>query len=77
MARVAEVTCGPLRLIPLLLECVFAIGAAAQYPDKPIKLIVPQAAGSAIDTVARILGAELAKEVGQPDHHRQPSVAAP
>ena len=54
-----------LRLIPLLLACVFANGAAAQYPDKPIKLIVPQAAGSATDTVARILGAELAKEVGQ------------
>jgi tripartite-type tricarboxylate transporter receptor subunit TctC len=54
-----------LRLIPLLLACVFATGAAAQYPDKPIKLIVPQAAGSATDTVARILGAELAKEVGQ------------
>ena len=54
-----------LRLIPLLLACGFATGAAAQYPDKPIKLIVPQAAGSATDTVARILGAELAKEVGQ------------
>ena len=54
-----------LRLIPLLLACVFATGAAAQYPDKPIKLIVPQAAGSATDTVARILGAELAKEIGQ------------
>ena len=54
-----------LRLLPLLLVCVFATGAAAQYPDKPIKLIVPQAAGSATDTVARILGAELGKELGQ------------
>jgi tripartite-type tricarboxylate transporter receptor subunit TctC len=54
-----------LRLLPLLLSCVFATGAAAQYPDKPIKLIVPQAAGSATDTVARILGAELGKELGQ------------
>ena len=54
-----------LRLMALLFACAFATGAAAQYPDKPIKLIVPQAAGSATDTVARILGAELAKEVGQ------------
>ena len=54
-----------LRLLPLLLACVFATGASAQYPDKPIKLIVPQAAGSATDTVARILGAELGKELGQ------------
>ena len=56
---------GSLRLMALLFACAFATGAAAQYPDKPIKLIVPQAAGSATDTVARILGAELAKEVGQ------------
>ena len=43
-----------------------ATGAAAQYPDRPIRLIVPQAAGSATDNVARILGAELAKQIGQP-----------
>ena len=54
-----------LRLVLLLLACVFATGASAQYPDKPIRLIVPQAAGSATDTVARILGAELGKELGQ------------
>jgi tripartite-type tricarboxylate transporter receptor subunit TctC len=54
-----------LRLIFSLLACAFATGAAAQYPDKPIRLIVPQAAGSATDTVARILGAELGKELGQ------------
>src|SRR5438876_2881554 len=54
-----------LRVILLLLACAFATGAAAQYPDKPIRLIVPQAAGSATDTVARILGAELGKELGQ------------
>ena len=54
-----------LRLTPLLLICAFATGAAAQYPDKPIRLIVPQAAGSATDTVARIRGAELGKELAQ------------
>src|SRR5258705_1789334 len=48
-----------------LLACVVATGAAAQYPDRPIRLIVPQAAGSATDTVARILGVELARELGQ------------
>ncbi len=54
-----------LRMIPILLACVFATGAAAEYPDKPIRLVVPQAPGSATDTVARILGAELGKEIGQ------------
>src|SRR5215475_14275505 len=54
-----------LRLTLMLLACAFATGAAADYPDKPIRLVVPQAAGSATDTVARIMGAELAKEIGQ------------
>jgi tripartite-type tricarboxylate transporter receptor subunit TctC len=48
-----------------VLACAFATGASAEYPDRPIRLIVPQAAGSATDTVARILGAELAREIGQ------------
>src|SRR3954465_13693553 len=51
--------------VALLLAATFAFPAAAEYPDKPIRLIVPQAAGSATDTVARILGAELANELGQ------------
>jgi tripartite-type tricarboxylate transporter receptor subunit TctC len=49
----------------VLLLAMAASPAAAEYPDKPIRLIVPQAAGSATDTVARILGAELANELGQ------------
>src|SRR6476661_6471787 len=54
-----------LGLVLTLTACAFASAAAAEYPDKPIRLIVPQAPGSATDTVARILGAELGKELGQ------------
>jgi tripartite-type tricarboxylate transporter receptor subunit TctC len=59
-----------LRFVSFVLACVVAaLGestpAAAEYPDRPVRLIVPQAAGSATDTVARILGAELGKEIGQ------------
>jgi tripartite-type tricarboxylate transporter receptor subunit TctC len=42
-------------------------GAQAQgsYPDKPLRMIVPQAPGSATDTAARILATELAAQLGQ------------
>jgi tripartite-type tricarboxylate transporter receptor subunit TctC len=40
--------------------------AAAQFPDRPLRLIVPQAPGSATDTVARILAPEMARPLGQP-----------
>jgi tripartite-type tricarboxylate transporter receptor subunit TctC len=43
----------------------FASGAAAQYPDRPIRFIVPQAPGSATDTVSRILAPEMSKHLGQ------------
>jgi tripartite-type tricarboxylate transporter receptor subunit TctC len=55
------------RLKPILVFLAFAVAppAAAQYPDRPIHLIVPQAAGSATDTVARILAAPLTQDIGQ------------
>jgi tripartite-type tricarboxylate transporter receptor subunit TctC len=40
-------------------------GAFAQYPDKPIRFIVPQAPGSNTDLYARLLGAEMSKSLGQ------------
>ena len=54
-----------IRWFLILLACTFATGAAAEYPDRPIRLIVPQAAGSATDTLARIVAAEVGKEVSQ------------
>jgi len=53
------------RWLLILLACVFATSAVAEYPDKPIRLVVPQAPGSATDTIARILAAELGKEISQ------------
>ena len=39
--------------------------ASAQYPDKPIRFVVPQAPGSNTDLYARLLGAEMGKSLGQ------------
>jgi tripartite-type tricarboxylate transporter receptor subunit TctC len=58
----------PQRPLLLIVALLASLGRAAQaeYPDRPIRLVVPQAAGSASDTVARVLSAELAREIGQP-----------
>src|ERR1044071_2182554 len=54
-----------LGFIAFVLAAVPNIVGAAEFPDHPIRFIVPQAAGSATDTVARVLAAELTKEFGQ------------
>ncbi|MGY6272477.1 Bug family tripartite tricarboxylate transporter substrate binding protein [Achromobacter denitrificans] len=43
-----------------------APGAQAAYPDKPVTVIVPQAAGGTNDIVARIISEKLAQQLGQP-----------
>jgi tripartite-type tricarboxylate transporter receptor subunit TctC len=48
-----------------LLPFAFATPAAAEYPDHPIRMIVPQAAGSATDTLTRVLASALANELHQ------------
>jgi len=39
--------------------------AAKNYPSRPIRLIVPNAPGSAVDTLSRIVGIELSNTIGQ------------
>ena len=53
----------------LLLVCLLigsVTSSMAQYPERSIKFIVPFPAGSATDTVARQLGEEMSRDLGQP-----------
>ena len=42
-----------------------ASGAAAEYPERPIRLIISSAAGGSPDVVMRIIAVELVKQMGQ------------
>jgi tripartite-type tricarboxylate transporter receptor subunit TctC len=59
----------PVRRAALALACATALpwtAAHAQaYPSKPIKMIVPLAAGSAVDVAARLLAAKMSQNMGQ------------
>lgn len=39
--------------------------AAAAYPERPVRLVVPYSAGGSTDTVARLIGARLTERLGQ------------
>ena len=43
-----------------------SFGYAQTFPTKPIKLVVPFPPGGLIDTMARLISARLAQELGQP-----------
>jgi len=43
-----------------------ALPAAAAFPDKPIKIVVPFAPGGGTDLVARTMGITMGQELGQP-----------
>jgi len=50
-----------------VLACLSAtVGAQATYPAKPVKLVVPFAAGGSTDLVARQIAQEMTTRMGQP-----------
>ncbi len=55
------------RLIPASLLAMAALSApaAAQYPNRPVTVIVPFAAGGPTDVVARLVGEHMSRTLGQ------------
>lgn len=55
-----------LLLAAALLVASTTTGLGQSYPGKPIKFVVPFAAGSATDTLARVTGQRMSTTLGQP-----------
>jgi tripartite-type tricarboxylate transporter receptor subunit TctC len=49
-----------------LLVCGSSAVAQSNFPTKPVRLLIPYAAGGAVDILGRTLGDELSKRWGQP-----------
>ncbi len=59
-------TLGALTLCVGTLTCMAQTGTARDYPNHPIKMIIPYAAGGPMDFIGRTLAPRLAQSLGQP-----------
>jgi tripartite-type tricarboxylate transporter receptor subunit TctC len=55
-----------IRFVLVGLAASLSLSAFAQYPNRPITLIVPWGAGGGTDAVARFIGSLMEKDLGQP-----------
>ncbi|MCC0044740.1 MAG: tripartite tricarboxylate transporter substrate binding protein [Brucellaceae bacterium] len=57
---------GVATFIALAAGLAFTSTAYAEYPDKPVTLVVPYSAGGSTETLARVFSKALSDELGQP-----------
>jgi tripartite-type tricarboxylate transporter receptor subunit TctC len=53
-------------LLAAAVLAALSFNVAAQYPNKPIRIVVPFGAGSATDLISRVIGNSVSAAVGQP-----------
>ena len=56
----------PRRLLILAAAALPGLAPAQKWPAQPVRIIVPYTAGGGSDNIARALGTELSRELGQP-----------
>ncbi len=54
------------RFLLLAAACLIAAPSFAQFPSKPIRIVVPFGAGSATDLISRVIGGSVSAAIGQP-----------
>ncbi len=58
---------GTARIVLALTLWLVGAGAAfAEYPERPIRLLLPFPAGGAVDIVARTMTAKMSEDLGKP-----------
>jgi tripartite-type tricarboxylate transporter receptor subunit TctC len=63
---VRSTTIGARTLGAIIVACIASAAAAQTYPNRPIRMIAPFPAGGLVDVLARAVGEELGKTLGQP-----------
>src|SRR5688572_21563469 len=54
------------RLVAFATLAVVSVFAQAQYPTKPVRIVVPWPPGGAVDTIGRLIAQHISEPLGQP-----------
>src|SRR6218665_1242166 len=66
LTRKIRAALSPMAIMAMAMAMTIGAALAADYPGRPIKIVVPYAAGGTIDSMARLLSPKFQPELGQP-----------